>query len=214
MLRALMSARTSLPAATDTSPSTSISPLRRPWMRSEPVEFSVPSIRAPCPTTDTSSLCWSATFLLAPDGPFGGAYDSRSTRCPGGVRRTSLVVDAAQPLRLCAAFLRGDPALDRLLARLRGTASARRWRDRPANEPVAEPFQRSRPLHGPERRRRPEIQAQLYPRVSGVDRLTAGPGGSAEAPAQFLLGNHDRSRYAERAHHGGQYGGGLRGSVR
>jgi hypothetical protein len=53
---ALMSAFTSLPAATDTSPSTVMAPVRRPWIRREPAEVSVPSIFAPRPTTEMSSL--------------------------------------------------------------------------------------------------------------------------------------------------------------
>ena len=65
----------SLPAATDTSPSTVIAPVRRPWIRREPAEVSVPSIRAPRPTTEMSSLRWSAT--LRP--PFGRVSPKQPT---------------------------------------------------------------------------------------------------------------------------------------
>src|SRR5688500_19580859 len=143
-------------------------------MRSEPVDRSAPSIRAPCPTTDRSSPRCSATILLS-------LRDGRL-----------LLVDATEHLRASAALLRGDPSLHRPLARLRGTALHGGRRDRlredvseplpgdlavaelrplllrrdgehPVDEPIREPLERPRPLRRTERRRRREIETELHP---------------------------------------------------
>ena len=120
-----------------------------------------------------------------------------------------------RPRLFFAAILR----LDGSLARLRGTALLARWRsdrlgedrgesfegdltiaelrtfllrrdgEHAVDESIGEALEGSRSLRRAEGGRRREVEAELHPRVRGVDRLTAGAGGATEAPAELLLGD-------------------------
>ena len=101
-----------------------------------------------------------------------------------------------------SARMLGEPfSRDLTVAQLRAFL-LRAHRQDAVDEARGEAFQRSGPLHGPERRRRPQVQAELGPGVRGVDRLTARTGRAAEPPLELPLGDQDRTGDAERPHHG------------
>ena len=90
---------------------------------------------------------------------------------------------------------------DLTIAELR-TFLLRGDREHAVDESIGQALEGSRSLRQAEGGGRREVEAELHPRVRGVDRLTAGAGGTTEAPAELLLGHDDRTRDAERTDHG------------
>ena len=76
-------------------------------------------------------------------------------------------------------------------------------REHAVHEASGQTLQRPRALHRSQGARRGDIEAQLDPRIGGVDRLPAGTRRVAEPPAQLALRDDDRAADAKGAGHAG-----------